>query len=122
MPLALEAGLLKSLSAAGSAHVVPSASYLTPAAVEIIKSTLVVHETFNLAQMLQGENVPGSVVKLKELISQEGAEAPCLLSILDLEWMRNSSRRAKIDDLWPRRAIKPLARRCATTCSSCWAS
>lgn len=63
---------------------VPSASYLTSDAVEIIKSTLVVHETFNLAQMLQGENVPGSVVKLKELISQEGAEAPRLNQLTNI--------------------------------------
>lgn len=55
---------------------VPSATHLSDKAMEVIKSALEVHETFNLAQMLQGENVPGSVVKLKELIRDaEGEEA-----------------------------------------------
>eukprot|EP00434_Breviolum_minutum_P012096 symbB.v1.2.010667.t1/scaffold700.1/size171416/8 len=56
-------------------QVVPSASHLTNNAMQVVRSALVVHETFNLAQMLQGENVPGSVVKLKELIASEGEEA-----------------------------------------------
>jgi len=56
-------------------QVVPSASHLTNNAMQVVRSALVVHETFNLAQMLQGENVPGSVVKLKELIRVEGEEA-----------------------------------------------
>lgn len=56
-------------------QVVPSATFLSTESMEIVKSSLAVHETFNLAQMLQGENVPGSVVKLKELISENGEQA-----------------------------------------------
>ncbi|CAE7241548.1 unnamed protein product [Symbiodinium microadriaticum] len=45
--------------------VVPSVSFLSDDALNFVKNALEIHEQFNLAQMLQGENVPGSVMGLQ---------------------------------------------------------
>eukprot|EP00435_Cladocopium_sp_Y103_P037287 s20_g9.t2 len=55
-------------------NVVPSVAALSPEALHYVRSVLQVHETFNFAQMLQGENVPASVAQLQEKIRQHGIE------------------------------------------------
>jgi len=49
-------------------HVVPSVRFLSERATSFVQQALEVHEKFNLAQMLQGENVPGSVLILQDVI------------------------------------------------------
>ncbi|CAK9081206.1 unnamed protein product [Durusdinium trenchii] len=39
-----------------------------------INDALAVHELFNLAQMLQGENLPGNIAQLRECIDEKGPE------------------------------------------------
>ncbi|CAJ1342360.1 unnamed protein product [Effrenium voratum] len=55
-------------------NVVPSVQFVSESAMDFVRSALVTHEAFNLAQMLQAENVPGSVVKLQHHIQQRGEE------------------------------------------------
>eukprot|EP00438_Fugacium_kawagutii_P003373 Skav228254 [mRNA] locus=scaffold3112:264241:268087:+ [translate_table: standard] len=55
-------------------QVVPSVSWLTETQRESITNALQVHETFNLAQMLQGENVPANVAELFQLVHQQDQE------------------------------------------------
>lgn len=55
-------------------NVVPSADWLSEDGERSIRKALMVHETFNLAQMLQGENVPGNVSQLQQLVLSYGAE------------------------------------------------
>lgn len=55
-------------------NVVPSADWLSEDGLRSVRKALMVHETFNLAQMLQGENVPGNVAQLQELVLSYGNE------------------------------------------------
>lgn len=55
-------------------NVVPSSDWLSEDGSRAIRKALMVHETFNLAQMLQGENVPGNVAQLQELVLSYGTE------------------------------------------------
>jgi len=52
--------------------VVPSVKALNEEEVELMSKTLEVHKDFNLAQMLQGENVPASVLQLQGVIKKLG--------------------------------------------------
>ena len=38
------------------------------------QNCLFVHETFNLAQMMQGENVPANVDQLQQLVNKHGEQ------------------------------------------------
>ena len=53
-------------------QVVPSVAWLTDAGRTSVTDALLVHETFNLAQMLQGENVPANILQLYQLVHQQG--------------------------------------------------
>ena len=53
-------------------QVVPSVAWLTDAGRTYVTDALIVHETFNLAQMLQGENVPANILQLYQLVHQQG--------------------------------------------------
>ncbi|CAE7870872.1 eag [Symbiodinium necroappetens] len=53
-------------------NVVPSVAKLDAEDVALLQDTLLHHETFKLAQMLQGENVPASLAELQERFSQSG--------------------------------------------------
>ena len=53
-------------------HVVPSVAWLSEAAKKYVHDALHVHETFNLAQMLQGENTPANVRELYQLVNEQG--------------------------------------------------
>ncbi|CAK9008195.1 Potassium/sodium hyperpolarization-activated cyclic nucleotide-gated channel 4 (Hyperpolarization-activated cation channel 4) (HAC-4), partial [Durusdinium trenchii] len=55
-------------------NVVPSVGWLGPRALTFINDALAVHELFNLAQMLQGENLPGNIAQLRECIDEKGPE------------------------------------------------
>ena len=46
-----------------------------PAGIKYAKGALHLHSMFNLAQMLQGENVPANVSQLQESIKRDGVEA-----------------------------------------------
>lgn len=54
--------------------VVPSVKSLDEEELELMSEALEVHKDFNLAQMLQGENVPASVFQLQEVIKRLGME------------------------------------------------
>lgn len=54
--------------------VVPSVKALDEEELELMSEALEVHKDFNLAQMLQGENVPASVFQLQEVIKRLGTE------------------------------------------------
>ncbi|CAE7560893.1 Hcn4 [Symbiodinium natans] len=56
-------------------NVVPSTRGLSEKAQSFIENTLLLHEVFNLAQMLQGENVPANVALLQERTHELGEEA-----------------------------------------------
>ncbi|CAE7740577.1 eag [Symbiodinium sp. CCMP2456] len=53
-------------------NVVPSVAKLDDDDVALVQDTLLHHETFKLAQMLQGENVPASLAELQERFSESG--------------------------------------------------
>ena len=53
-------------------QVVPSVVWLSETQQESIHDALMVHETFNLAQMLQGENVPANITELYNLVHKQG--------------------------------------------------
>jgi len=55
-------------------NVVPSVASLSPTALHYLQSVLTVHETFNFAQMLQGENVPANAAQLQEKIQKFGQD------------------------------------------------
>ncbi|CAJ1450475.1 unnamed protein product, partial [Effrenium voratum] len=55
-------------------NVVPSVMALEEEELELISEAMEVHQDFNLAQMLQGENVPASVLQLQELVRRLGTE------------------------------------------------
>ena len=56
-------------------NVVPSVQGLNAAGIKYAKGALHLHSMFNLAQMLQGENVPANVSQLQESIKRDGVEA-----------------------------------------------
>ena len=56
-------------------NVVPSVQGLSAAGLKYVKGALHLHSMFNLAQMLQGENVPANVCQLQESIKRDGVEA-----------------------------------------------
>eukprot|EP00930_Biecheleria_cincta_P082016 TRINITY_DN7154_c1_g1_i7.p1 TRINITY_DN7154_c1_g1~~TRINITY_DN7154_c1_g1_i7.p1 ORF type:complete len:593 (-),score=84.22 TRINITY_DN7154_c1_g1_i7:86-1633(-) len=53
-------------------NVVPSVSQLGETARELVETALLLHELFNFAQMLQGENVPGNIAQLHEIVAVKG--------------------------------------------------
>eukprot|EP00930_Biecheleria_cincta_P015588 TRINITY_DN12948_c0_g3_i2.p1 TRINITY_DN12948_c0_g3~~TRINITY_DN12948_c0_g3_i2.p1 ORF type:complete len:1228 (+),score=254.99 TRINITY_DN12948_c0_g3_i2:33-3716(+) len=53
---------------------VPSVESLTEDAFDLICNALEIHQEFNLAQMLQGENTPASVMQLQSMIRERGVE------------------------------------------------
>eukprot|EP00930_Biecheleria_cincta_P038634 TRINITY_DN2653_c0_g2_i3.p1 TRINITY_DN2653_c0_g2~~TRINITY_DN2653_c0_g2_i3.p1 ORF type:complete len:1208 (-),score=192.20 TRINITY_DN2653_c0_g2_i3:136-3759(-) len=55
-------------------NVVPSVELLTDESFRTIEATLELHQEFNLAQMLQGENVPASIYQLQEMINDKGED------------------------------------------------
>eukprot|EP00931_Biecheleriopsis_adriatica_P036359 TRINITY_DN20949_c0_g1_i1.p1 TRINITY_DN20949_c0_g1~~TRINITY_DN20949_c0_g1_i1.p1 ORF type:complete len:1323 (-),score=258.84 TRINITY_DN20949_c0_g1_i1:57-3953(-) len=55
-------------------NVVPSAMTLSDRAFALVEEVLEVHQDFNIAQMLQGENTAGNVLQLQALINQKGVE------------------------------------------------
>ena len=61
-------------SARNYPNVVPSVRGLEANELQLIADALQVHQDFNLAQMLQGENVPASVLQLQEVIKRLGIE------------------------------------------------
>lgn len=58
-----------------SSNVVPSIKELSDKGLNLVKMALQLHEVFNFAQMLQGENVPANVAQLQELVSKQGEYA-----------------------------------------------
>ena len=56
-------------------NVVPSVTRLSEEGIKYAKGALRLHSMFNLAQMLQGENVPANVGQLQESIKRDGVEA-----------------------------------------------
>ncbi|CAK9096317.1 unnamed protein product [Durusdinium trenchii] len=56
-------------------NVVPSVKGLSDVGITYAKGALRLHSMFNLAQMLQGENVPANVCQLQESIKRDGVEA-----------------------------------------------
>eukprot|EP00931_Biecheleriopsis_adriatica_P083831 TRINITY_DN5752_c0_g1_i3.p1 TRINITY_DN5752_c0_g1~~TRINITY_DN5752_c0_g1_i3.p1 ORF type:complete len:619 (-),score=118.91 TRINITY_DN5752_c0_g1_i3:45-1655(-) len=56
-------------------NVVPSVTKLSEHGFRLIEQALTLHEQFNLAQMLQGENSPGNVQVLQNLVKIHGDEA-----------------------------------------------
>ena len=55
-------------------QVVPSVVWLSETQLNYMNDALLVHETFNLAQMLQGENVPANITELYNLVHEQGQE------------------------------------------------
>eukprot|EP00930_Biecheleria_cincta_P076346 TRINITY_DN6355_c0_g1_i1.p1 TRINITY_DN6355_c0_g1~~TRINITY_DN6355_c0_g1_i1.p1 ORF type:complete len:1200 (-),score=178.89 TRINITY_DN6355_c0_g1_i1:72-3671(-) len=53
-------------------NVVPSVEWLDEEEVNLLKETMQIHQQFNLAQMLQGENAPASILQLQDLIRKKG--------------------------------------------------
>lgn len=53
-------------------QVVPSVVWLSETQRNYMNDALLVHETFNLAQMLQGENVPANITELYNLVHEQG--------------------------------------------------
>ena len=53
-------------------NVVPSVEWLSEEGLRLASDALMVHETFNLAQMLQGENVPANVGLLYRKVHEQG--------------------------------------------------
>merc|ERR1712048_71155 len=49
-------------------NVVPSVQQLDESTQNLLTETLRVHEGFNLAQMLQGENTPANILQLNDII------------------------------------------------------
>ena len=55
-------------------NVVPSVQALSDEGLMYAKGALNLHAIFNLAQMLQGENVPANVFQLQETVKRDGSE------------------------------------------------
>merc|ERR1712130_240637 len=55
-------------------NLVPSVAALSSNMVELIRSTLTVHSSFNLGQLIQGENVPSHISILQKFVLQRGEE------------------------------------------------
>ena len=55
-------------------NVVPSVQALSEDGLMYAKGALNLHSIFNLAQMLQGENVPANVAQLQENVKRDGSE------------------------------------------------
>ena len=55
-------------------NVVPSVQALSDEGLMYAKGALNLHAIFNLAQMLQGENVPANVFQLQENVKRDGSE------------------------------------------------
>eukprot|EP00930_Biecheleria_cincta_P034636 TRINITY_DN23909_c0_g1_i1.p1 TRINITY_DN23909_c0_g1~~TRINITY_DN23909_c0_g1_i1.p1 ORF type:complete len:1227 (+),score=139.08 TRINITY_DN23909_c0_g1_i1:46-3726(+) len=53
-------------------NVVPSIECLTEGEIDTIRATLMIHQEFNLAQMLQGENAPAGVLQLQVMLRENG--------------------------------------------------
>ena len=63
------------ISLVGSApDIVPSVGLLNERMVQLIKTNLMIHGKFNLAQLLQGENTPANVKNLQEFKEEYGAQ------------------------------------------------
>ncbi|CAK9084005.1 Potassium voltage-gated channel protein eag (Ether-a-go-go protein) [Durusdinium trenchii] len=58
-----------------SSNVVPSINQLSEYGLKCTKRTLLLHEAFNFAQLLQGENVPANVLQLQAQVMREGEQA-----------------------------------------------
>lgn len=58
-----------------SSNVVPSIKELSENGLRYVKLALQLHEAFNFAQMLQGENVPANVAQLQEQVSRQGEQS-----------------------------------------------
>ena len=56
-------------------HLIEEYQGLNAAGIKYAKGALHLHSMFNLAQMLQGENVPANVSQLQESIKRDGVEA-----------------------------------------------
>jgi len=54
--------------------VVPSVQNLSEEKINLMTKAFMTHETFNLAQMLQGENTPSQVSALQDFVQEEGEE------------------------------------------------
>lgn len=54
------------------AEVVPSVISLSSKGLHYLHCLLSFHESFNVAQMLQGENIPASIAQLEEKIQEFG--------------------------------------------------
>jgi len=59
---------------ASEKNVVPSVWWLSERGTKCIENALEIHELFNLAQMLQGENLPASIVQLRRCIEAKSEE------------------------------------------------
>jgi len=55
-------------------NVVPSVGWLQSRGLTFITDALAVHELFNLAQMLQGENLPANIAQLRDCIAERGQD------------------------------------------------
>eukprot|EP00930_Biecheleria_cincta_P082015 TRINITY_DN7154_c1_g1_i6.p1 TRINITY_DN7154_c1_g1~~TRINITY_DN7154_c1_g1_i6.p1 ORF type:complete len:1175 (-),score=177.85 TRINITY_DN7154_c1_g1_i6:63-3554(-) len=55
-------------------NVVPSVVHLGVSARRFVEDALGLHELFNFAQMLQGENVPANIAQLQEFVSKKGKQ------------------------------------------------
>ena len=55
-----------------ASQVVPSVISLSSTGLHYLHCLLSFHESFNVAQMLQGENIPASILQLEEKIQEFG--------------------------------------------------
>ncbi|CAJ1395704.1 unnamed protein product, partial [Effrenium voratum] len=55
-------------------NVVPAVTALSEKGLYYLRSVLSIHEAFNFAQMLQGENVPANVAQLQEHVQEHGQQ------------------------------------------------
>lgn len=68
-------------------EIVPSMGQLSKEMQELVKSALRTHSQFNLAQMLQGENIPSRILVLQGLLKEEEGEQLlkfCLFALLGI--------------------------------------
>eukprot|EP00930_Biecheleria_cincta_P035260 TRINITY_DN24259_c0_g1_i1.p1 TRINITY_DN24259_c0_g1~~TRINITY_DN24259_c0_g1_i1.p1 ORF type:complete len:337 (+),score=55.38 TRINITY_DN24259_c0_g1_i1:187-1197(+) len=56
-------------------NIVSSCEELSEQALDYARVALAVHEEFNMAQMLQGENIPGNLVQLQDCVNSKGKAA-----------------------------------------------
>ncbi|CAE7748593.1 KCNH5, partial [Symbiodinium pilosum] len=55
-------------------NVVPSVRWLTEGGGRFLENALEIHQLFNLAQMLQGENLPANIAQLRKCIDEKSEE------------------------------------------------